>query len=57
MPMPIAIPTSAIPPSCDNPVAQLISPEHAAAIRAAILPDRATPSSEVKGGVVDSRRA
>lgn len=35
-----------------NPVAQLISPAHAAQIRTAILPDRATPSSEVKGGGV-----
>jgi gamma-glutamyltranspeptidase/glutathione hydrolase len=35
-----------------NPVAQLLSPEHAAAIRAAIQPDRATPSSEVRGGAV-----
>jgi gamma-glutamyltranspeptidase/glutathione hydrolase len=38
-----------------NPVERLISPEHVAAIRAAILPDRATPSSEVKGGVVESQ--
>ncbi len=35
-----------------NPVARLISPAHAAAIRATIKPDKATPSSEVKGGVV-----
>ena len=34
-----------------NPVARLISPARAAAIRAQIQPDRATPSSEVKGGV------
>jgi gamma-glutamyltranspeptidase/glutathione hydrolase len=34
-----------------NPVARLISPEHAAKLRASILPDRATPSSEIKGGV------
>ncbi len=33
-----------------NPVAKLISPAHAAAIRREIAPDRATPSSEVKGG-------
>jgi gamma-glutamyltranspeptidase/glutathione hydrolase len=35
-----------------NPVAKLTSPEHAQAIRAQIRPDRATPSSEVKGGGV-----
>lgn len=34
-----------------NPVAQLISPERAAQIRARIRMDRATPSSEVKGGI------
>jgi gamma-glutamyltranspeptidase/glutathione hydrolase len=34
-----------------NPVAELISPARAAAIRAQIQPDKATPSSEVKGGV------
>ena len=34
-----------------NPVARLISPEHAAKLRASILPDKATPSSEIKGGV------
>lgn len=34
-----------------NPVAELISESHAAAIRAQIDPGRATPSSEVKGGV------
>lgn len=34
-----------------NPVSQLISPAHAAAIRTRIQPGRATPSSEVKGGV------
>lgn len=34
-----------------NPVAKLISPAHAASIRTKISPDRATPSSEVKGGV------
>ena len=39
------------PAFVNNPVAQLISPEHAAKIRAQIQPDRATPSSEVKGGV------
>ncbi|HET8611227.1 MAG TPA: gamma-glutamyltransferase [Sphingomonas sp.] len=33
-----------------NPVAELISPEHAAKLRASILPDRATPSSAIKGG-------
>ncbi|HVI97898.1 MAG TPA: gamma-glutamyltransferase [Sphingomonas sp.] len=34
-----------------NPVQTLISEEHAAKLRASILPDRATPSSEIKGGV------
>ncbi|MFA5965054.1 MAG: gamma-glutamyltransferase [Sphingomonas sp.] len=33
-----------------NPVRHLISDQHTAAIRAQILPDKATPSSEVKGG-------
>ena len=37
------------PAFVNNPVAQLISPAHAAHIRAGILPDRATPSSEVAG--------
>ena len=32
-----------------NPVARLVSPAHAASIRARILPDRATPSSQVQG--------
>ncbi|RIA46798.1 gamma-glutamyltransferase 1 [Hephaestia caeni] len=34
-----------------NPVAKLISEEHAEKLRASILPNRATPSSEIKGGV------
>jgi gamma-glutamyltranspeptidase/glutathione hydrolase len=34
-----------------NPVERLISPEHAAKLRDSILPDKATPSSEIKGGV------
>jgi gamma-glutamyltranspeptidase / glutathione hydrolase len=34
-----------------NPVARLISPAHAASLRASILPDRATPSSKIKGTV------
>jgi gamma-glutamyltranspeptidase/glutathione hydrolase len=34
-----------------NPVERLISPERAAKLRASILPDKATPSSEIKGGV------
>jgi gamma-glutamyltranspeptidase / glutathione hydrolase len=37
-----------------NPVAQLISPERATAIRARIQPDRATPSSEVRPGEAGS---
>lgn len=39
------------PAFIDNPVAKLISDEHAAKLRASILPDKATPSSEIKGGV------
>ena len=39
------------PAFVDNPVARLISPAHAAKLRASILPDKATPSSEIKGGV------
>lgn len=39
------------PDFVSNPVAKLISQGHAAAIRADISPDRATPSSQVKGGV------
>ena len=34
-----------------NPVAKLISPQHAAALRATILPDKATPSSQIKGNL------
>ncbi len=34
-----------------NPVAELLSPAHAAQLRASILPDRATPSSEIKGSL------
>jgi gamma-glutamyltranspeptidase/glutathione hydrolase len=37
-----------------NPVARLISPAHAEAIRTRIAADRATPSSEVKGGAISS---
>lgn len=40
------------PDFVSNPVGQLISPAHAAAIRSQIQPDRATPSSEVRGGGV-----
>jgi gamma-glutamyltranspeptidase/glutathione hydrolase len=39
------------PAFINNPVARLISPEHAAKLRASILPGKATPSSEIKGGV------
>jgi len=39
------------PDFVSNPVARLISPAHAAAIRTQIRPDSATPSSEVRGGV------
>jgi gamma-glutamyltranspeptidase / glutathione hydrolase len=34
-----------------NPVAKLISPRHAAALRAGIRPDEATPSSQIKGNL------
>jgi gamma-glutamyltranspeptidase/glutathione hydrolase len=34
-----------------NPVQRLISDAHTAKLRASILPDRATPSSQIKGGV------
>ncbi|MGH8147745.1 MAG: gamma-glutamyltransferase, partial [Rhodanobacteraceae bacterium] len=34
-----------------NPIAKLLSAEHAAKIRADIQPDKATPSSEVKGSL------
>ncbi len=34
-----------------NPVAKLISPEHAAALRASIRADAATPSSQIKGNL------
>ncbi|MGH8191568.1 MAG: gamma-glutamyltransferase [Rhodanobacteraceae bacterium] len=34
-----------------NPIAKLLSSEHAAKIRAQIQPDKATPSSEVKGSL------
>ncbi len=34
-----------------NPVARLLSPAHAAALRATILPDRATPSAQIKGSL------
>jgi len=34
-----------------NPIATLLSPSHVAEIRAAIQPDRATPSTEVTGSV------
>ncbi len=34
-----------------NPIRNLLSPRHAAAIRAQIKPDAATPSSEVKGSL------
>src|SRR3546814_6874784 len=36
---------------CSSDLATLISDEHAAKLRASILPNRATPSSEIKGGV------
>ncbi|MFX7747959.1 gamma-glutamyltransferase, partial [Acinetobacter baumannii] len=40
----------------DNPVAHLVSKPYAAAIRAQILPDRATPSSAVKPGTPPHER-
>ncbi|HEX5418357.1 MAG TPA: gamma-glutamyltransferase [Gammaproteobacteria bacterium] len=39
------------PAFVNNPVKQLISPSHAAAMRASIKPDSATPSSEVVGSL------
>ena len=39
-------------PACvNNPIAKLLSPEHVAAMRATIQPDKATPSSEIKGSL------
>ncbi|WP_260928105.1 gamma-glutamyltransferase [Novosphingobium sp. 9] len=37
------------PAFIDNPVQKLISPEHAAEIRTRIQPDKATPSTDIKG--------
>lgn len=37
------------PAFIDNPVAMLLSPDHAAALRASIQPDKATPSAEIAG--------
>ncbi|MBD8872247.1 gamma-glutamyltransferase [Rhodanobacter sp. DHB23] len=34
-----------------NPIAKLLAPEHIAALRASIQPDKATPSSEIKGSL------
>ncbi|TAN04575.1 MAG: gamma-glutamyltransferase [Rhodanobacteraceae bacterium] len=34
-----------------NPIKQLLSAEHAAELRASILPDKATPSAQVKGSL------
>jgi len=39
-----------------NPVARLLSPEHVAAIRAAIAPGRATPSAAVQAGAPPHER-
>jgi gamma-glutamyltranspeptidase/glutathione hydrolase len=39
------------PAFVDNPVTRLLSAEHAAELRAGIEPDKATPSSEVKGSL------
>ena len=39
------------PAFVDNPVTRLLSAEHAAELRASIEPDKATPSSEVKGSL------
>ncbi len=40
------------PAFVSDPLRRLLSPSHIGAIRAAILPDRATPSSQVHGGIV-----
>ena len=34
-----------------NPIAKLLSPEHAAKLRSTIHPDKATPSSQIKGSL------
>lgn len=34
-----------------NPIDRLLSPEHLAKVRASILPDKATPSSEIEGSM------
>ncbi|MBD8897950.1 gamma-glutamyltransferase [Rhodanobacter sp. DHG33] len=34
-----------------NPIDKLLAPDHVAALRATILPDKATPSSEIKGSL------
>ncbi|MFT4046887.1 MAG: gamma-glutamyltransferase [Solimonas sp.] len=39
------------PAFIDNPLAQLLSPAHAASLRATIRDDRATPSSEIHGNL------
>ena len=39
------------PAFVDNPIAALLSDEHAAQLRATILPDKATPSSDIRGSL------
>lgn len=39
-----------------NPLNRLLSPRHAAAIRAAILPDKATPSASLTPAAAPSER-
>lgn len=39
------------PAFVNNPIAELLSPEHVAGMRATIQPDKATPSSDVKGSL------
>ena len=39
------------PAFVENPITELLSPEHVAKMRATIQPDKATPSSEIKGSL------
>lgn len=50
-PQPIHCTFGGDPDFVPNPVAQLLAPSYAAKMRSEILPDRATPSSEVRPGL------